>query len=155
MSDVTYFLTDIDGLKSSSHVEHLQEKAQVMLHDYTLSQGPRVRFGQILLKLPLLTQVAEMLVEKHFFKGKLDSINVVPVEPPVSSKHNNNNNIYNNNNNFCELCFIKYLHFNNFSPRSYFFFDKMKQKDFSLHEKEFLNLGEEVGIILFEIFVNN
>ena len=96
---ICFFILDLEGLKSSSHVEHLQEKAQVMLHDYSLSQGPRVRFGQILLKLPLLSEVPEAVVEKHFFKGKLDSINVVPIDQLNNNSSNSSNKNNNNDNN--------------------------------------------------------
>ena len=99
IDQICFILLDLEGLKSSSHVEHLQEKAQVMLHDYSLSQGPRVRFGQILLKLPLLSEVPEAVVEKHFFKGKLDSINVVPIDQLNNNNSNSSNKNINNNDN--------------------------------------------------------
>ena len=99
VDQILFILLDLEGLKSSSHVEHLQEKAQVMLHDYSLSQGPRVRFGQILLKLPLLSEVPEAVVEKHFFKGKLDSINVVPIDQLNNNSSNSSNKNINNNDN--------------------------------------------------------
>ena len=99
VDQLLFILLDLEGLKSSSHVEHLQEKAQVMLHDYSLSQGPRVRFGQILLKLPLLSEVPEAVVEKHFFKGKLDSINVVPIDQLNNNSSNSSNKNINNNDN--------------------------------------------------------
>ena len=99
VDQILFIMLDLEGLKSSSHVEHLQEKAQVMLHDYSLSQGPRVRFGQILLKLPLLSEVPEAVVEKHFFKGKLDSINVVPIDQLNNNSSNSSNKNINNNDN--------------------------------------------------------
>ena len=99
VDQILFIMLDLEGLKSSSHVEHLQEKAQVMLHDYSLSQGPRVRFGQILLKLPLLSEVPEAVVEKHFFKGKLDSVNVVPIDQLNNNSSNSSNKNINNNDN--------------------------------------------------------
>ena len=63
------------GIDASNHIANLQDQAQVMLQDYTRTRGPRARFGRILLKIPLLSEVSPSLVEMSFFKGKLEDIN--------------------------------------------------------------------------------
>ena len=63
------------GIDASNHIANLQDQAQVMLQDYCRTRAPRARFGRILLKVPLLCEVAPSLVERSFFKGKLEDIN--------------------------------------------------------------------------------
>lgn len=63
------------GIDASTHIANLQDQAQVMLQDYTRNRGPRARFGRILLKVPLLSEILPSLVEKSFFKGRLEDIN--------------------------------------------------------------------------------
>jgi len=72
---IILFKPDMRGIDASNHIANLQDQAQVMLQDYTRTRGPRARFGRILLKVPLLSEVSPSLVEMSFFKGKLEDIN--------------------------------------------------------------------------------
>lgn len=69
-----FFSLDLHRIQSKHHVEKLQEQAQLRLLDSILAHGPRARFGQILLKLSLLSEVSPSFIEKSFFKGGLENI---------------------------------------------------------------------------------
>lgn len=60
---------DACGLSDPSHVETLQEKAQVALTEYERSQYPAQpqRFGRLLLRLPALRAVPASLISQLFF----------------------------------------------------------------------------------------
>lgn len=62
-------LTDACGLTDPSHVESLQEKAQVALTEYERLQYPNQpqRFGRLLLRLPALRAVPANLISQLFF----------------------------------------------------------------------------------------
>ncbi|CAH1786410.1 unnamed protein product [Owenia fusiformis] len=73
------FKAEARGLRDPSHVETLQDQAQVMLHEYVYSQYPtsKVRFGKILLLLASLKSISSRSMEEIFFKRTIGSI---PIE---------------------------------------------------------------------------
>ncbi|NXR38306.1 N2F1B protein, partial [Zosterops hypoxanthus] len=66
---IALFTPDACGLSDPSHVETLQEKAQVALTEYERSQYPAQpqRFGRLLLRLPALRAVPAALISQLFF----------------------------------------------------------------------------------------
>uniref|UniRef100_A0A8C3Y3J3 Nuclear receptor subfamily 2 group F member 6 n=1 Tax=Catharus ustulatus TaxID=91951 RepID=A0A8C3Y3J3_CATUS len=66
---IALFTPDACGLSDASHVEALQEKAQVALTEYERSQFPAQpqRFGRLLLRLPALRAVPASLISQLFF----------------------------------------------------------------------------------------
>ncbi|NWX54656.1 N2F1B protein, partial [Promerops cafer] len=66
---IALFTPDACGLSDPSHVETLQEKAQVALTEYERSQFPSQpqRFGRLLLRLPALRAVPASLISQLFF----------------------------------------------------------------------------------------
>ncbi|NXW68738.1 NR2F6 protein, partial [Hirundo rustica] len=66
---IALFTPDACGLSDPSHVETLQEKAQVALTEYVRSQYPSQpqRFGRLLLRLPALRAVPASLISQLFF----------------------------------------------------------------------------------------
>ncbi|KAM4883889.1 nuclear receptor subfamily 2 group F member 6 [Sylvia borin] len=66
---IALFTPDACGLSDPSHVETLQEKAQVALTEYERSQYPAQpqRFGRLLLRLPALRAVPAQLISQLFF----------------------------------------------------------------------------------------
>ncbi|KAK2164466.1 hypothetical protein LSH36_63g07011 [Paralvinella palmiformis] len=67
---IVLFKPDTRGLKDPQQVENLQDQAQVMLGQHTRTQHPGqpVRFGRLLLMLPLLRLVPSERVENMFFR---------------------------------------------------------------------------------------
>ncbi|XP_062308873.1 nuclear receptor subfamily 2 group F member 6b isoform X1 [Osmerus eperlanus] len=66
---IALFSPDACGLTDPSHVESLQEKAQVALTEYERMQypGQPQRFGRLLLRLPALRAVPASLISQLFF----------------------------------------------------------------------------------------
>ncbi|NWH42400.1 N2F1B protein, partial [Chloropsis hardwickii] len=66
---IALFTPDACGLSDPSHVEALQEKAQVALTEYERAQFPAQpqRFGRLLLRLPALRAVPATLISQLFF----------------------------------------------------------------------------------------
>ena len=73
------FFAEVRGLRDAGQVETLQDQAQLMLSEYTLTQYPtnKVRFGKILLLLPALRTVSPRTIEDAFFRRTIGSI---PIE---------------------------------------------------------------------------
>ncbi|KAK2193564.1 hypothetical protein NP493_10g08012 [Ridgeia piscesae] len=67
---IVLFKPDARGLKDPQQIENLQDQAQVMLGQHIRVQHPAqpVRFGRLLLVLPLLRLVAPMSIENIFFR---------------------------------------------------------------------------------------
>ncbi|XP_065051749.1 photoreceptor-specific nuclear receptor-like isoform X2 [Rhopilema esculentum] len=76
---ISLFKPELRNILSISHVENLQDQAQVMLSEYSRSRSPDVpvRFGKMLLSLAALRSISPRIIEFYFFRGSLDS---VPVE---------------------------------------------------------------------------
>lgn len=74
-----FLFVEVRGLRDSSQVEALQDQAQLMLSEYTLTQYPnnKVRFGKILLLMPALRTVNARTIEDAFFRRTIGSI---PIE---------------------------------------------------------------------------
>ena len=73
------FHSELRHLRSITHIEKLQDQAQVMLSEYSRSRSPDVpvRYGKMLLSLAALRTISPRLIEFHFFRGSLEN---VPIE---------------------------------------------------------------------------
>ncbi|XP_060074736.1 nuclear receptor subfamily 2 group E member 1-like [Ylistrum balloti] len=73
------FKSESRGLRDYIHVETLQDQAQLMLHEYTVTHQPnnKVRFGKLLLMLPALRTVNSRALEDIFFRRTIGN---VPIE---------------------------------------------------------------------------
>jgi len=71
---IILFKTDIHSLQNRAAIQHLQDEAQVMLHEFTHRGAPVSRFGRLLLRLPILREIAGSTIERHFFKGSLYNV---------------------------------------------------------------------------------
>ena len=71
--------SELRHLRSNTHIEQLQDQAQVMLSEYSRSRSPDVpvRYGKMLLSLAALRTISPRLIEFHFFRGSLEN---VPIE---------------------------------------------------------------------------
>jgi len=76
---ISLFKPELRHLRSTAHIEQLQDQAQVMLSEYSRSRSPDVpvRYGKMLLSLAALRTISPRLIEFHFFRGSLEN---VPVE---------------------------------------------------------------------------
>lgn len=86
-----YFHTivaDTRGLKDPIQVENLQDQAHVMLGQHTRNQHPGqpVRFGRLLLMLPLLKNVPATRIEAIFFQRTIGNI---PMEKVLCDMYKN------------------------------------------------------------------
>lgn len=78
---VILFDTELRGIRATEHIEKFRDEAQAMLDGYTSSRASsKLRFGKILLKLPLLSVISTRLIEDCFFKGTIANINTVRPE---------------------------------------------------------------------------
>ncbi|KAH3792820.1 hypothetical protein DPMN_146319 [Dreissena polymorpha] len=73
------FKPEIKGLRDGLQVDALQDQAQIMLSDYCVANHPanKVRFGKLLLILPVLRAVTPRSIEEVFFRRTIGS---VPIE---------------------------------------------------------------------------
>ncbi|ESO05634.1 hypothetical protein HELRODRAFT_139475, partial [Helobdella robusta] len=73
---IVLFKPETRGLKDPRQVENLQDQAQVMLGQHTRSQYPSqpVRFGRLLLLLPLLRMVPSERIENLFFRRAIGNM---------------------------------------------------------------------------------
>uniref|UniRef100_A0A914ZT16 Photoreceptor-specific nuclear receptor n=1 Tax=Parascaris univalens TaxID=6257 RepID=A0A914ZT16_PARUN len=69
------FRPETRGLKDFAHVEELQDQAQQMLARHSMAFGP-IRFGRLLLLLPLLRTVGADKIEKMFFETTFGSMSI-------------------------------------------------------------------------------
>lgn len=79
---------DTRGLKDPIQVENLQDQAHVMLGQHTRNQHPGqpVRFGRLLLMLPLLKNVPAARIEAIFFQRTIGNI---PMEKVLCDMYKN------------------------------------------------------------------
>lgn len=81
-------ILDTRGLKDPIQVENLQDQAHVMLGQHTRNQHPGqpVRFGRLLLMLPLLKNVPAARIEAIFFQRTIGNI---PMEKVLCDMYKN------------------------------------------------------------------
>ncbi|XP_060868139.1 photoreceptor-specific nuclear receptor-like isoform X1 [Metopolophium dirhodum] len=88
MKAIVLFRADTRGLKDPIQVENLQDQAHVMLGQHTRNQHPGqpVRFGRLLLMLPLLKNVPAARIEAIFFQRTIGNI---PMEKVLCDMYKN------------------------------------------------------------------
>ncbi|XP_050524062.1 photoreceptor-specific nuclear receptor-like isoform X2 [Daktulosphaira vitifoliae] len=88
MKAIVLFRADTRGLKDPIQVENLQDQAHVMLGQHTRNQHPvqPVRFGRLLLMLPLLKTVPAARIEAIFFQRTIGNI---PMEKVLCDMYKN------------------------------------------------------------------
>ncbi|XP_050440590.1 photoreceptor-specific nuclear receptor-like isoform X2 [Adelges cooleyi] len=88
MKAIVLFRADTRGLKDPIQVENLQDQAHVMLGQHTRNQHPGqpVRFGRLLLMLPLLKTVPAVRIEAIFFQRTIGNI---PMEKVLCDMYKN------------------------------------------------------------------
>ncbi|GAB6026797.1 hypothetical protein CHUAL_013290 [Chamberlinius hualienensis] len=79
LKGLALFKPETDGLRDSIQVELLQDQTQIMLQDHSINRQPssKVRFGKLLLLLPLVRSVNPQAIEDMFFRKTIGNI---PIE---------------------------------------------------------------------------
>ncbi|CAH0388820.1 unnamed protein product [Bemisia tabaci] len=69
------FKSDVAGLSEPSYIELLQDQTQVMLREY-ISVTSKVRFGKLLLLLPVLASLEKRNLEELFFRKTIGNVSI-------------------------------------------------------------------------------
>ncbi|ODM95917.1 Protein tailless [Orchesella cincta] len=77
------FKPEIPTLREQMQVEMLQDQTHVMLQEYCIGRAPpnKIRFGKLLLLLPLIRRIKGSLIEELFFK---QTVGDIPIERLLS-----------------------------------------------------------------------
>lgn len=79
---------EIPTLRENIQVEVLQDQTHVMLQEYCIGRTPpnKIRFGKLLLLLPLIRRISGKILEELFFK---QTVGDIPIERLLSDMFKN------------------------------------------------------------------